>query len=93
MYADVTIAEKSLGTRPILNTNFGIDAAVKRCSPAWGTKPVWQVTITCNGTADYNAFFRPAVKRWTTSTLSSPADPAPSPPHGDGPGSGPHRHR
>lgn len=50
------IAEKSLGTREILNTNHGITAYVERSQSVRGTE--WTVAVVCNGIADYSETFK-----------------------------------
>lgn len=50
------IAEKSLGTRTVMNTDFGRIAYVERC--AFGGAPYWVVGIVCNGINDYSETFK-----------------------------------
>lgn len=50
------IAEKSIGTRTIMNTDFGRIAFVER--HAFGGKPYWTVAVVCNGISDYSETFK-----------------------------------
>ncbi len=50
------IAEKSLGTRTVMNTDFGRIASVDRFPSARGTE--WVVSVVCNGIADYSETFK-----------------------------------
>ena len=49
------VAEKSLGTRTILNTNHGITASVKR--EQWASRTEWTLTVVCNGIAESHETF------------------------------------
>lgn len=49
------IAEKSLGTRTVMNTDFGRIASVTR--EQWGKRTEWVVAVVCNGIADYSETF------------------------------------
>lgn len=53
---DTRIAEKSLGTREIMNTNFGRIAFVNRTQ--FGKHVEWTVHIVCNGINDYCQTFK-----------------------------------
>lgn len=55
-FGTTRIAEKSLGTRTVLNTEFGRIAYVERC--AFGGAPYWNVAVVCNGIADYSETFK-----------------------------------
>lgn len=51
----VQVVEKTLGTRTILNTNFGRTASVERHQ--YSNRPYWTVQVVCNGIADYREQF------------------------------------
>lgn len=50
------IAEKSLGTREILNTHHGVTAYVERFESVRGVE--WTVAVACNGIADFSETFK-----------------------------------
>jgi hypothetical protein len=49
------IAEKSLGTRTSMNTDFGVIAFVERHQ--FGQRPYWTVDVVCNGINDSHEQF------------------------------------
>lgn len=54
--SSTVVAEKSLGTRTIMNSNFGRIATVRR--EQWSGHVEWTVAIVCNGISDYSQTFR-----------------------------------
>lgn len=51
------IAEKSLGTVTIMNTDHGRTAYVER-EQFSNQRPQWTVAVVCNGVAEYSKKFR-----------------------------------
>ncbi len=63
------IAEKSLGTVTVMNTDHGRLAYVERVAAAWGGSALWTVAVVCNGIADYSETFK--TKREAMATFES----------------------